>query len=67
MNLKDYIALVVWIGRSIRENKLGYIDNNLPPILERLEIDPKHWLYITQNFESIFKGLVGLYYQLEKA
>jgi REP element-mobilizing transposase RayT len=67
MKLQDYIELVDWTGRAIREDKRGHIDNNLLPILERLEIDPKHWLYITQNFESKFKGLVGRCFQLKKA
>jgi hypothetical protein len=35
LNLQDYIELVDWTGRAIWEDKQGYIDNNLPPILER--------------------------------
>ena len=27
--------------------------------MNRLGIDAEHWLYITQNFESEFKGVVG--------
>ena len=27
--------------------------------MDRLGIDAEHWLYITQNFESEFKGIVG--------
>jgi hypothetical protein len=27
--------------------------------MDRLRIDAGHWLYITQNFESEFKGIVG--------
>ncbi|MCU7919223.1 MAG: hypothetical protein KZQ95_12830 [Candidatus Thiodiazotropha sp. (ex Epidulcina cf. delphinae)] len=38
-----------------------------PPVLERLQIDPKHWLYMTQHFESKFKGLVGAAYTLKAA
>ena len=37
-----------------------------PPILERLNIEPKHWLYLTKHFESRFKGLVGTAYQLKQ-
>jgi REP element-mobilizing transposase RayT len=66
LQLQAYIELVDWTGRTILEDKRGYIDNNLPPILERLQIDPKHWLYLTQNFESSFKGLVGSSYNLKK-
>lgn len=37
--LKDYIELVDWAGRSVRENKRGAIDMNEPPILQRLGIE----------------------------
>ncbi len=59
MKLTDYIDLVDWTGRQIRDDKRGYIDQNLPPALLRLGIDPQHWLVMTQQFESQFKGLVG--------
>ena len=64
--LTDYIELVEWTGRIMRDDKRGYINNELSPILERLNIDPKHWHYMTQHFESHFKGLVGSAYQLRK-
>lgn len=31
--LTDYLELVDWTGRLIRENKRGSIHSNLPPIL----------------------------------
>ena len=65
--LTDYLELVDWTGRVIREDKRGAIDAGLPPILERLGIEPKHWLFLTQNFESRFKGLVGSAYRLKQA
>ena len=64
--LTDYLELVDWTGRIIREDKRGAIDENLPPILERLNIEAKHWLFLTQHFESRFKGLVGTAYQLKR-
>jgi REP element-mobilizing transposase RayT len=63
--LKDYLELVDWTGRAIVENKRGYIPNHHPPVLERLQVDPKHWLYMTQHFESRFKGLVGTSHALK--
>jgi hypothetical protein len=65
--LEDYLELVDWTGRAILENKRGYIPENQPPILEHLQIDPKHWLYMSQHFESRFKGLVGASHVLKKA
>ncbi|MCX2796485.1 transposase [Microbulbifer thermotolerans] len=57
--LQDYLELVDWSGRCLREDKRGAIDEQLPPILERLQIDPRYWLYLNRNFESRFKSLVG--------
>jgi len=37
-----------------------------PPILERLDIEPKHWLFLTQHFESQIKGLMGTAYKLKQ-
>ena len=57
--LTDYLDLVDWTGRQIWEDKRGAIDDELPNILQRLEIDEDDWLYMTQNFKSRFKSLVG--------
>ncbi len=57
--LQDYLELVDWTGRQIRNDKRGSIEQNTPPILERLDIDAEHWIYNTRHFESQFKGLVG--------
>jgi len=65
--LTDYLELVDWTGRVIREDKRGAIPENAPPILNRLNIETKHWLYLTKNFESPFKGLVGSVKKLKEA
>jgi len=62
----DYLELLDWTGRAIRADKRGHIDNALPEILVRLDIDPDHWLYMTQNFESSFKSLVGTMYTMRR-
>lgn len=66
-HLKDYIELVDWTGKQMRENKRGAIDSNLPDIIDRLDIDPQHWLILTMKFESRFKSLVGSAFVLKKA
>ena len=42
--LHDYLALVDWAGRAVRETKPGVIPAGLPPILTRLGIAPAHYL-----------------------
>ncbi len=34
--------------------------------LERLNIEPDHWGYLINNFESCFKSLVGTAYKLKQ-
>jgi REP element-mobilizing transposase RayT len=65
--LQDYLELVDWSGRMIREDKRGYISSSTPPLLQRLDIDARHWLYLTRSFESPFKNLVGTAYNVRKA
>lgn len=64
--LTDYIELVEWSGRILRDDKRGVINHTTPPLLERLNIETKHWGYMTQNFESRFKGLVGSVFKLKQ-
>jgi putative transposase len=47
--LSDYIALVDWTGRAIREDRRGFIPEDLPPILERLGMDAAAWLDTVQK------------------
>ena len=66
-NLTDYLQLVDWSGRILREDKKGHIPDHLPDILQRLNIAPKHFIYLSQHFESPFKNLVGNAYHVKQA
>jgi len=66
-NLSDYLELVDWTGRQIRENKAGSIDKSLASILRRMSVTPEHWVYLCRNFESKFKGIVGTVESLKTA
>jgi len=57
--LIDYLELVDWTGRILREDKRSVIANNLPPILKRLEINSKAWAILTTEFEIQFNHWVG--------
>ena len=58
-NLIDYIELVDWTGRIIRDDKRGAIPDSAPPILKRLDISVDHWIELSTKFESRFKGIAG--------
>ncbi len=55
----DYLELVDWTGRAIRENKRGSIPDNAPPILQRLRIDSTQWLKASASLEQHFGCAVG--------
>jgi hypothetical protein len=57
--LEDYLSLVDWTGRQIREDKRGAISEALPPMLQRLGIEPSSWYSLTEGFEKHFNTFVG--------
>ena len=63
--ITDYLALVDWTGRAVRKDKRGAITNTLPPILERLNIDPDHWLSYMQPQGNVFTHAIGRTRQLK--
>lgn len=44
MRLASYLELVDWTGRIVRDDKPGAIPRGIPPLLERLELEPQEWL-----------------------
>lgn len=48
ITLKEYLKLLDSVGRVLRKDKRGSIPKALPPILERLGLEPKRW------FKEIF-------------
>ncbi len=65
-NLTDYLQLVDWSGRILREDKKGHIPEHLPGILQRLDMGAKQFTYLTRNFEHPFKNLVGAAHHVRK-
>ncbi|AJQ95513.1 hypothetical protein [Gynuella sunshinyii] len=64
--LSDYLELVDWTGRAIREDKRGFFAESLPPILNRLNISGKQWQQLTQQFEKQFRCFAGQRSSFEK-
>jgi REP element-mobilizing transposase RayT len=54
-HLKDYLHVVDWTGRVIREDKHGSITQTLPPILQRLSIEEKQWVENSAQFERRYR------------
>jgi REP element-mobilizing transposase RayT len=65
-NFADYLQLVDWTGRAIREDKRGSIPADLPPILQRLHIEPDQWLKAASGIERHFYRAIGPVATLEQ-
>ena len=56
---QDYLSLVDWTGRAIRDDKRGAIDGRLPPIIQRLNIDSDAWQLAMQPRGNVFGRAMG--------
>ena len=59
LKLDDYLKLLDWTGRQIRQSKQGAIPSELAPILDRLKIRPEGWLHVVTHFGRLFKNAAG--------
>jgi putative transposase len=55
----DYVELVDWTGRLVRDHKSGAIDQKLPSILNRLSIDRIAWQQAMQPAGNLFGRAMG--------
>ena len=51
-SLVDYLDLVDWTGRSVRSDKKGFIDADVPELVKQLGISEQSWLELSQRFDK---------------
>jgi len=57
--LPDYLQLVDWTGRAVRDDKRGAIPAHIQPILQRMGLKHEEWLEIVQNFGRRYRLAAG--------
>lgn len=57
--LDDYLELIDWTGRAIHSTKRGFIDERLPPIMQRLNIGADAWTAAMQPAGNVFGRAMG--------
>ena len=62
----DYLELVDWTGRAVRDDKTGAIADSLPPILSRLGIEQHAWLDTISHYDRRFFRAVGTLEKLKQ-
>lgn len=66
---KDYVELLNWnaqIVRSKQQSKAKFMSSPQPALIAHLDIEPGYFAYLSQNFESRFKCLVGTFEDVKK-
>lgn len=58
-SLIDYLELVDWTGRVLREDKRGAISNQIPNLLSVLGLESNTWLELASHFGKDYHGAVG--------
>lgn len=59
MSFAEYLDLLDWTGRQLREDKRGAIPSDLAPILERLQISNDGWMQLMGRFRRMFRRAAG--------
>jgi REP element-mobilizing transposase RayT len=59
MRFRDYLELIDWSGRRVKQDKAGAIDSRAPPILERLNINGDIWTLAMRVRGNVFGRAVG--------
>jgi hypothetical protein len=63
--IADYIELLDWSGRAIVRGKRGSIPETLPPILERLKVNPERYVRFVRNAgKHRFRLFIGPVYSM---
>jgi len=59
MRLEQYLELLDWTGRQVRQDKRGAIPDGLAPILDRLGLAGDLWLSLVTDFGRLFRRSAG--------
>ena len=59
MSVEDYLRLLDWTGRQLRQDRRGAIPGHLAPILDRLHLGGTNWVDSVMNFGRWFHRAVG--------
>ncbi|WP_281556240.1 hypothetical protein [Thalassomonas sp. RHCl1] len=57
--LFDYLNLVEYTGRCVREDKRGFIPPDIKPLFTRLNINEQDWLDVVKDFNRHFISAAG--------
>ena len=66
-DFNHYLQLLDWTGRAILPKKKGFIAEDAPPILARLNINATQWIKQHHQLESHYPHFMGHWQNIQKA
>ncbi|MDP5255091.1 MULTISPECIES: transposase [unclassified Vibrio] len=63
----EYLVLLDWLGRQVREDKKGHIPQDLPPILARLNLSPEQCCHLCLSLGHQPRLWIGVKQSIERA
>ncbi|MFH1137871.1 MAG: transposase [Pseudomonadota bacterium] len=67
LGLDDYLNILDWTGRQLRNGSKSAIPNELGSIITRLDIDRENWLNLVESYGGLFYRAVGKVQSLREA
>ena len=64
--LPDYLQLVDWTGRAVRDDKRSAVPAHIQPIFQRMGLNHEEWLEIVQNFGKCYRIAAGAVDRLQQ-
>jgi len=64
---QDYITLLDWTGRAVRDDKKGAIPTHIQPIPQRLNVNEEAWVESIKHFDRRFYDFIGSVEKLKRA
>ena len=55
----DYFVLADWSGRAIHPNKSGFIDGDIPKLIDEIGLSQDEWLENVRNFRRQYGNFAG--------
>jgi REP element-mobilizing transposase RayT len=67
VSLEQYLELVDWTGRSLRQDRQGAIPGELAGILERLGVEQERWCASVEGYGGLFARVAGHWLRIREA
>ena len=59
LTIDEYLRLLDWTGRLVKDENQGAIPSDINPILTRLDVNQENWLDTVKTFGSVFYRAAG--------